>query len=115
MTWRPLRSGQIGESLRAEARWQPSNLSNEVELQNRGKVFFWCGLAGILATGAIMGIGGGNYWALANVGRFSSTPSVRGLTLMFLMGVMVAGLDLIALGVVFAGAVLVIQRLRGRI
>ena len=80
-----------------------------------GKVFFWCGLAGILSTGAIMGIGGDNYWALANVGRFGSTPSVKGLTLMFLIGVMVAGLDLIAIGVIFAGAVLVIQRLRGRI
>jgi hypothetical protein len=76
--------------------------------------FFWVGLIGIVATGAILGIGGDNYWALANVGNLDPTvPSVRGYALMGVMAFMVGLFDLIAFGVIFAGAVIVVQRLRG--
>ena len=76
--------------------------------------FFWIGLIGIVATGTILGIGGDNYWALANFGNLDPTvPSVRGYALMGVAAVMVGLFDLVAFGVIFAGAVIVVQRLRG--
>jgi hypothetical protein len=76
--------------------------------------FFWVGLFGIVATGAIVGVGGDNYWALAHVGSLDpSLPAVRGHALMAVIALMVGLFDLIAFGVIFAGAVIVVQRLRG--
>jgi hypothetical protein len=83
--------------------------------QYQERVFFFIGLAGVIGTGAIAGVGGANYWALANGGTFSGHQSVRGTLLMYLAVVMVAGCDVVAGSVIFAGAVLVVQRLRGRI
>ena len=75
-------------------------------------MFFWVGLAGIIATGLIVGMGGDNYWALSKVG---GSFSFRGPLLFFLGGVLVGLFDFCALGVIFAGAVIIVQRLRGRI
>ena len=80
-------------------------------------VFVWIGLIGIIATGLMVGMGGDYYWALSKVGGIFGEPSVslRG-PLFFLTGAILVGLfDLSALCVVFAGGVLVVQRLRGRI
>lgn len=78
--------------------------------------FFWIGIIGIVATGAIVGIGGDNYWAIANVGSLDpSVESVKGRALMAAIAVLIGLCDLIALGVVFAGGIVVVQRLRGRI
>jgi len=85
-------------------------------IERTGTFYFWCGLIGILATGVMLGMGGANYWALANIGRLTTSfPSTRGFVLMLTLAVLVALLDLIALGVVFAGGVVGVQRLRGRI
>jgi hypothetical protein len=74
--------------------------------------FFWLGLAGIVATGLIVGMGADNYWALGQIGSFGQNSS-RGRVLMFTAGVLVAGLDLNALGLMFAAVVMYIQRGRG--
>jgi hypothetical protein len=76
--------------------------------------FFWIGLIGILGTGVMVGMGGANYWALANIGNLGRVPSAKGLVLMLVLAILVALFDLCAFGVVFAGGVIVIQRLRGR-
>jgi hypothetical protein len=80
-------------------------------------MFFWIGLVGIIATGLIVGMGGQNYWALSQFGNFGGGLPVepKGLLLFFVGGVMVGLCDICALGVIFAGGVLVVQRLRGRI
>ena len=91
--------------------------------QAQGRLFFLIGLAGIVATGVIVGMGGENYWALAygnppfGTEPFSSHPGLlsKGIILFFVIAVYVAISDLVAFGVMFAGAVLVVQRLRGRI
>jgi hypothetical protein len=73
--------------------------------------FFWVGLFGIVATGAIVGVGGDNYWAIGHI----DPPFVRQRTtavlgvIVFLVGLC----DLVALGVIFAAAVILVQRLRG--
>lgn len=79
--------------------------------------YFWCGLAGVLATGVIVGMGGDNYWAFAGLGSLdpNGVPSTRGHALLFVMAVLVAGLDLIASGVILAGGVVLAQRLRGHL
>jgi hypothetical protein len=80
-------------------------------------VFFWIGLIGIIATGLMVGMGGDKYWALSKVGGIFGEPSVslRGPLLFFSGAVLVGLFDLSALCVVFAGGVLVVQGLRGRI
>ena len=80
-------------------------------------MFFWIGLIGMIATGLIVGMGGNNYWALSKVGGVFGVPSVslRGPLLFFSGAVLVGLVDLSALCVVFAGGVLVVQGLRGRI
>jgi hypothetical protein len=84
-------------------------------IPRNGTFFFWCGLVGILATGLMVGMGGDNYWALADVGSLDRhVPSERGQALLFGLAAFAALLDLIALGVVAVGGVAGIQRLRGR-
>jgi hypothetical protein len=91
--------------------------------QGQGRLFFLIGLAGIVATGVIVGMGGENYWALANgnppfgTAPYGSHPGLvtRGILLFFIFAVYGFLSDLVAFGVMFAGGVLVVQRLRGRI
>jgi hypothetical protein len=79
--------------------------------------FFWIGLIGIIATGLIVGMGGDNFWALSKVGGIAGTQSLshRGQILFFLGAILVGLADICAGGVIFAGGVLIVQRLRGRI
>ena len=73
--------------------------------------FFWVGLFGIFATGAMVGAGGDNYWAVGHIDPPfvpQRTTALLGV-LVFLVGLC----DLVALGVIFAGAVILAQRLRG--
>jgi hypothetical protein len=73
--------------------------------------FFWMGLFGIVATGAMLGAGGDNYWAIGHIDPPfvpQRTTAVLGV-IAFLVGLC----DLVALGVIFAGAVILAQRLRG--
>ena len=66
---------------------------------------------GVVATGAIVGVGGDNYWA---VGRAVEGPASQRATALLGVLVFLVGLcDLVALGVIFAGGVIVVQRLRG--
>jgi hypothetical protein len=84
-------------------------------IPRNGTFFFWCGLIGILATGLMVGMGGDNYWAFASVGSLDTrNPSPNAQILMFTLAVFAALLDLIAFGVVLAGGVVGVQRLRGR-
>jgi hypothetical protein len=72
---------------------------------------FWVGLFGIVATGAMVGVGGDNYWAVGHI----DPPFVPQRTTA-LLGVFVflVGLcDLVALSVIFAAAVILVLRLRG--
>jgi hypothetical protein len=62
------------------------------------------GLAGIIATGLIVGMGGDNYWALGQIGVLGP-PHARGRLVMIACGVLVGGLDLTALGFMFAALV----------
>ncbi len=83
--------------------------------QHQHAVFFWIGLFGIIATGAMVGIGGDNYWALANVGNLDpSVESVKGRALMVALAALTAWCDLVAFGIIFAGGAIGVQRLRGR-
>jgi hypothetical protein len=73
--------------------------------------FFWVGLFGIVATGAIVGVGGDNYWGIGHIDPPfvpQKTTALLGV-FVFLVGLC----DLVALGVVLAGAVILVQRLRG--
>ena len=73
--------------------------------------FFWVGLFGIVATGAIVGVGGDNYWGIGQIDPPfvpQRTTAVLGV-IVFLVGLC----DLVALGVIFAAAVILVQRLRG--
>jgi hypothetical protein len=73
--------------------------------------YFWVGLFGIVATGALLGIGGDNYWGIGHMDPSFApqrTTAVLGV-IVFLVGLC----DLVALGVMFAGAVILVQRLRG--
>jgi hypothetical protein len=74
-------------------------------------MFFWIGLVGIIASGLMVDLDGG-YWALATIPGFTSSRT-------FLLLVALAGLviffDICAFGVIFAGGVIIVQRLRGRI
>ena len=83
----------------------------------QGTGFFWIGLIGILATGCMLGVGGDNLWQLAYFNPpFGFKPHIigRGHALLVVLGAVIGLFDLIALGVIFAGGVVVIQRLRGR-
>jgi hypothetical protein len=73
--------------------------------------FFWVGLFGIVATGAIVGVGGDNYWGVGHIDSPfvpQRTTAVLGV-LVFLVGLC----DVVALGVILAGAVIFVQRLGG--
>ena len=73
--------------------------------------FFWVGLFGIVATGAMLGVGGDNYWGIGRIDPPfvpQRTTAVLGV-IVFLVGLC----DLVALGVIFAGAVILVQGLRG--
>jgi hypothetical protein len=74
--------------------------------------FFWVGLFGIVATGTIVGVGGDNYWAVAHAFDSPSTIS-RGAGLLGAFAFVVGLCDLVALGVMFAGTVILVQRIRG--
>jgi hypothetical protein len=82
--------------------------------QQNQATFFCIGLFGIVATGAMVGVGGDNYWGLARRGgpdvpnAPTESTAILGV-LVFLVGLC----DLVAAGVVFAAAVIVVQRLRG--
>jgi len=83
----------------------------------QGTGFFWIGLMGIIATGFMVGVGGDNLWTLAYFNPpFGYEPHIigKGHALLVVVGAMVALFDLIAFGVIFAGGVIVVQRLRGR-
>ena len=81
-----------------------------------GRWAFFFGLAGILATGTILGMGGDNYWALLNVNPpFGEAPvTARGDFLGVAAGAVAVFLDLIAFVVILDGAITVVQRARGR-
>jgi hypothetical protein len=83
-------------------------------IPRNGTFYFWCGLIGILATGLIVGMGGDNYWAMAGFGSLDPhDPAPNAKVLMFTLVVFAGLLDLIAFGVVVAGGVIGVQRLRG--
>jgi hypothetical protein len=73
--------------------------------------FFWIGLFGIVATGAMLGMGGDNYWG---IGHMDPPFTLQRTTALLGVFVFLVGLcDLVAFGVIFAGAVILVQRLRG--
>ena len=67
------------------------------------------GLAGIIGTGFIVALDG-VYWNIANFGFHS-----RSLLLVIVFAVFSGLGDVSALGVIFVGGVLTVQRLRGRV
>jgi hypothetical protein len=76
--------------------------------------FFWVGLFGIVATGAIVGVGGDGYWGLAHFGGMDPAFLPQRNTALLGVIVFLTGLcDLVALGVILAGAVILVQRLSG--
>jgi hypothetical protein len=87
-------------------------LDDDIEQGNQA-AFFWIGLFGIVVTGALIGIGGDNYWGIASHVSVSAIGTGKSRALLG-AGVFLVGLcDLLAFGVIFAGAVVVVQRLRG--
>jgi hypothetical protein len=79
--------------------------------------FFWFGLIGIIASGLMVGAGGDNLWTAAYLNPpFGTEPHVigRGHLLLVVVVLLVGLFDICALGVIFAGAVVVVQRLKGR-
>jgi hypothetical protein len=73
--------------------------------------YFWVGLFGIVATGVMLGAGGDNYWGIGHIDPPfvpQRTTALLGV-LVFLVGLC----DIVALGVIFAGAVTLVQRFRG--
>jgi hypothetical protein len=86
-----------------------------LDIRERTALLFWIGLIGIIATGAIIGIGGDIYWAVGNVGSLDPRHgAIKGHALMAALGVLIFWCDVFAFGVLFAGGVIVVQRLRGR-
>jgi hypothetical protein len=86
-----------------------------LDIREQTALLFWIGLIGIIATGAIIGIGGDNYWAISSVGSLDpGHGSIKGHALMAALGVLIFWCDVVAFGVMFAGGVIVVQRLRGR-
>jgi hypothetical protein len=86
-----------------------------LRIQEQPGLLFLIGLIGIIATGAIVGIGGDNYWALGYIGTLDpSVPSSRGHVLMAVLGVLIGLFDVVAFGIIFAGCVILVQRLRGQ-
>ena len=70
---------------------------------------FWTGLAGIIGTGFIVALDG-VYWDFAQWGFHA-----RGLFAVIVFAVFSGLGDVSALGVIFVGGVLTVQRLRGRV
>jgi hypothetical protein len=88
-------------------------LDDDIEQWNQA-AYFWIGMFGIVVTGAIVGIGGDNYWGLAYLGSMDTSVVQSKSTAVLGVVVFLVGLcDLVAFGVIFAGAVVVVQRLRG--
>ena len=88
-------------------------MDDDIERGNQA-TFFWIGLFGIVVTGAIVGIGGDNYWGLAYLGSMDTSVVQGKSTALLGVVIFLVGLcDLVAFGVTFAGAVVVVQRLRG--
>jgi hypothetical protein len=86
--------------------------------QRTGTFYFWIGLIGIGATGAIVGSGLDNLWTLAYYNPpFGFEPHVvgRGHLLLVTLVALSSLFDLCGFGVIFAGGVLIVQRLRGRL
>jgi hypothetical protein len=78
-------------------------------------LLFLIGLIGIIATGGIVGIGGDNYWSIASIGSLDpSVPTPNARVLLLAVAVMIGLSDVAAFGVIFAGCVLLVQRLRGQ-
>ena len=75
-----------------------------------GAVAFWMGLGGIFATGFMVDIGVGDLFADAQ-----TILPLRGSASFILLAAFVCLCDLSALGVLFAGGIVTIQRLRGRV
>jgi hypothetical protein len=75
--------------------------------------YFWFGLVGIIATGFMLALGS-DYWAIARQVSFGPNPVKAFAVLVALAGLVVV-FDICAFGVTFAGGVMLIQRLRGRI
>lgn len=74
--------------------------------------FFWFGLAGIIATGFMLALGG-DYWAIAGHLTFGRNP-YRALAVLAALAGLAGVFDICALGVIFAAGVIIVQRLRGR-
>lgn len=72
---------------------------------------FWVGLFGTVATGAMIGMGGDNYWGIGHIDPPDVPQKATALlgVFVFLVGLC----DLVALGIIFAAAVILVQRLRG--
>ena len=86
-----------------------------LRVQEEPGLLFLIGLIGIIATGAIVGIGGDNYWAVGNIGSLDpSVPTPNGRVLMAALAALIGLFDLVAFGVIFAGCVILVQRLRGQ-
>jgi hypothetical protein len=86
------------------------------EAPNYSRTFFYIGLFGIVVSGLLVGIGGGNYWGSAHALWFTPPGATgRYTALLFVVALYVCACDIVALGVIFAGAVIIVQRLRGRI
>jgi hypothetical protein len=95
-----------------------SSLSRQrmLRVQEQPALLVLIGLIGIIATGAILGIGGDNYWAVGNIGSLDpSVVSSNGRLLMAALAVLIELFDVVAFGVIFAGGVILVQRLRGRV
>ena len=73
-----------------------------------GAVAFWMGLGGIVGTGFIAALDG-VFWHLAEWGFHA-----RGLFAVVIFAVFAGLGDLAAIGVIFVGGILTVQRLRGR-
>jgi hypothetical protein len=86
------------------------------EAPNHSRVFFYVGLFGIVISGLLVGIGGDNYWGLAHAMWFTP-PALTGkyTAILAVVAIYVCACDIVAFGIVFAGAVIIVQRLRGRI
>jgi len=78
-------------------------------------LLFLIGLVGIIATGGIVGIGGDNYWSIASIEGDPSVPTPNARVLLLAVAVMIGLSDVAAFGVIFAGFVMLVQRLRGQV
>jgi hypothetical protein len=79
-------------------------------------LLFLIGLIGIVATGGIVAIGGNNYWSMASIGSLDpSVPTPNARVLLLALAVLIGLSDVVAFGIIFAGCVMLVQRLRGQV